>query len=266
MFIRNLYVCTNWRVSKVESLSIVPSPWVSRFKELVRKSSRLDFASPFIKVGAINEILKSDICVRGITVFSYPRFIRGASDLEALTRLINKDAEMRSLAHLHAKVYMFDTAAVITSANLTLGGLSRNIEYGVMVTDEDTMKEIRTDFEEMFLRASPIKPNWITYARRILDEIPPEQRYHQVAINQEVPPNTQIIVDSLTGWMREVYLVLQELPLDEFRLRDIYYYEEHFSRIYPRNRHIKDKIRQVLQYLRDMGLVEFLGSGRYRRR
>lgn len=250
----------------MESLSIVPSPWASRFKELIRESSQLDFASPFIKVGAINEILKSNISVRGITVFSYPRFIRGASDLEALARLINKDAEMRSLAHLHAKVYMFDTTAIITSANLTMSGLGRNIEYGVMVTDEGTVKEIRADFEEMFLRASPIKPNWIVFAKRLLDRIPPEQRRHQVAFNQETPPNAQLIADSLTGWMREVYLVLQELPRDEFRLRDIYSYEAHFSRIYPRNRHIKDKIRQVLQYLRDMELIEFLGSGRYMQR
>ncbi|MGI0085759.1 MAG: DpnI domain-containing protein, partial [Nitrososphaerales archaeon] len=32
----------------------------------------------------------------------------------------------------------------------------------------------------------------------------------------------------------------------------------------PNNAHIRDKIRQQLQVLRDMGLIEFLGSGSYR--
>jgi len=31
-------------------------------------------------------------------------------------------------------------------------------------------------------------------------------------------------------------------------------------------RHIRDKIRQQLQVLRDMGFVEFLGAGKYRTR
>ena len=34
--------------------------------------------------------------------------------------------------------------------------------------------------------------------------------------------------------------------------------------LHPDNRHVRDKIRQQLQVLRDLGLVEFLGRGRYR--
>ena len=34
---------------------------------------------------------------------------------------------------------------------------------------------------------------------------------------------------------------------------------------FPRNRFIKDKIRQQLQVLRDRGLLEFSGKGRYRK-
>jgi type II restriction enzyme len=34
--------------------------------------------------------------------------------------------------------------------------------------------------------------------------------------------------------------------------------------LHPDNRHVRDKIRQQLQVLRNLGLVEFLGRGRYR--
>jgi type II restriction enzyme len=34
--------------------------------------------------------------------------------------------------------------------------------------------------------------------------------------------------------------------------------------LHPQNRNIEAKIRQQLQMLRDHGLIEFLGNGRYR--
>ena len=34
---------------------------------------------------------------------------------------------------------------------------------------------------------------------------------------------------------------------------------------FPENRHVREKLRQQLQRLRDLGLVLFLGAGRYRR-
>jgi type II restriction enzyme len=34
--------------------------------------------------------------------------------------------------------------------------------------------------------------------------------------------------------------------------------------LHPENRHVRDKIRQQLQVLRDLGLIESLRRGRYR--
>ena len=34
---------------------------------------------------------------------------------------------------------------------------------------------------------------------------------------------------------------------------------------YPDNRHVREKLRQQMQRLRDLGLVLFLGSGQYER-
>jgi hypothetical protein len=53
-------------------------------------------------------------------------------------------------------------------------------------------------------------------------------------------------------------LVFEKLPHGEFKTRDLYEFEEEFRIHYPRNRHIKYKIRQVLQQLKDLGLIKHL--------
>lgn len=47
---------------------------------------------------------------------------------------------------LHAKVYLADQkAAIITSGNLTEGGLRLNYEYGVSIADTSTVAKVRSD-------------------------------------------------------------------------------------------------------------------------
>lgn len=50
-----------------------------------------------------------------------------------------------------------------------------------------------------------------------------------------------------------------------FKLKDLYAYKKNLAELYPNNKNIKAKIRQVLQQLRDEGNVMFLGKGWYRR-
>jgi hypothetical protein len=66
----------------------------------------------------------------------------------------------------------------------------------------------------------------------------------------------------IVGWLEVVYT---SLPNGEFRNKDMYVYEDVFQRKYPDNRNIKAKIRQQLQTLRDMGFVEHIGPGRWRK-
>jgi type II restriction enzyme len=50
----------------------------------------------------------------------------------------------------------------------------------------------------------------------------------------------------------------------EFVLPDVYAFAAQLQELHPDNRHVRDKIRQQLQVVRDLGFVEFLGRGRYR--
>lgn len=51
-----------------------------------------------------------------------------------------------------------------------------------------------------------------------------------------------------------------------FKLEEIYKFEDHFSRTYPENNFIQEKLRQALQHLRDQKIVEFMSDrGTYKR-
>jgi len=67
------------------------------------------------------------------------------------------------------------------------------------------------------------------------------------------------------GWTLDVLQVVESLGRKEFELADVYAQAGELSRLHPQNAHVNDKIRQQLQVLRDMGRVEFLGRGKYRR-
>ncbi|MDA0677093.1 MAG: restriction endonuclease, partial [Chloroflexi bacterium] len=66
------------------------------------------------------------------------------------------------------------------------------------------------------------------------------------------------------AWLLDVLRVVERLPI-EFELNDVYSFESSLASLHPANRHIRAKIRQQLQLLRDQGLVEFCGRGNYRR-
>lgn len=51
----------------------------------------------------------------------------------------------------------------------------------------------------------------------------------------------------------------------DFTLEQMYKFEDVLSNKHPDNNHIKDKIRQQLQILRDKGILEFRGRGHYKK-
>jgi len=62
----------------------------------------------------------------------------------------------------------------------------------------------------------------------------------------------------------DVMMCFDKLVHKDFSLNDVYAFENELSEKHPDNRHIKDKIRQQLQVLRDKGYLEFSSRGNYR--
>lgn len=67
----------------------------------------------------------------------------------------------------------------------------------------------------------------------------------------------------LRGWMLDVMNCIDKLNKSEFVLQDIYNFENILSQKHPNNKHIRDKIRQQLQLLRNKGYLRFLNNGKY---
>lgn len=65
-------------------------------------------------------------------------------------------------------------------------------------------------------------------------------------------------------WIVDIMNCVDKLQKQEFFLDEIYSFEKTLKQKHPNNKHIKDKIRQQLQFLRDRGYLSFVHKGRYR--
>ena len=66
------------------------------------------------------------------------------------------------------------------------------------------------------------------------------------------------------GWTLDILQCTDKLEAN-FSLNQVYAFADLLKLKYPENNHIKDKIRQQLQVLRDRGIIEFLGRGHYQK-
>lgn len=96
----------------------------------------------------------------------------------------------------------------------------------------------------------------------ILDGVPisPPGVRHEF---QRLRPFEQIQT-KVRGWTLDVLLIIESFGKPEFSLDEVYAHEAKLRALHVLNRHVRPKIRQQLQVLRNMGLLEFLGRGRYR--
>jgi type II restriction enzyme len=124
------------------------------------------------------------------------------------------------------------------------------------------------------LSATARRAGWVGCNIR-LDAIPDDAKIRVVvsgipvsrgAVRQQytrVKPLAKLDVEQ-RGWTLDVLNAVRSLGVDRFSLSDVYRHIDALSRLHPRNRHVRDKIRQQLQVLRDLGLLTFLGGGHYR--
>ena len=69
-----------------------------------------------------------------------------------------------------------------------------------------------------------------------------------------------------SDWRGDILACIKDLNQDIFSLNDMYQYESYLSELHPENHHIKEKIRQLLQFLRNDGKIQFLDdNGTYKK-
>jgi type II restriction enzyme len=66
------------------------------------------------------------------------------------------------------------------------------------------------------------------------------------------------------GWTLDIWQCIDRLD-DSFSLNQVYAFADELQLKHPENNHVKDKVRQQLQVLRDKGIIEFVSRGHYRK-
>jgi phosphatidylserine/phosphatidylglycerophosphate/cardiolipin synthase-like enzyme len=137
-------------------MQLLVSPWTRTFDTLVRSIERSALiVSPYITADPLQYFAKhlkspGRIQIEILTNLAVDSMIQGSTSPRALVEfsVAVPSTNVRHLPGLHAKVYVADKrVAVITSANLTRGGLRGNYEYGIEIADSATVHEIVTDLE-----------------------------------------------------------------------------------------------------------------------
>ena len=72
----------------------------------------------------------------------------------------------------------------------------------------------------------------------------------------QIPP-------SIRGWTLDVYKLARRLAKPKFKLKDLYESEAELQAQHPGNNNVRPKVRQQLQVLRDLGLLDFIAPGEY---
>jgi type II restriction enzyme len=126
------------------------------------------------------------------------------------------------------------------------------------------------------LSATARRAGWVG-CNILLSAIPADARIQIISDGKPVPARTvreqyvrvrplEQVKPEKRGWALDVLNVVSSLGKTEFDLADVYEHEGDLARLHPNNRNVRPKIRQQLQELRNLELLEFCGNGKYRMR
>jgi hypothetical protein len=190
---------------------------INPFTDSVSGSTQISVMSPFVtRVDDLIEAAKSgkrvDLLV-GLNSTTSPAALSKAHQQHGI--------QVRYYAHhrFHAKVYLFDTAAIIGSSNLTDAGLMYNREATIVLNDGDDAEDIvdlRAIFEELW-DAAPILTDDVL--KRFAEA---HQRFSSAAdekiagfVGEVAPPNVNI--DSQTKKPSRVFLEDLRRQISDYR-------------------------------------------------
>jgi len=149
-------------------VQVLDRDWSAALGQLVREAAEeFTVVSPFITQRGAQQIeknvaapLRKSGVVRVMTDLSPSSLCQGSIEPAAVRRLcaMSPSHDLIHLPRLHAKVYIADAhSAIITSGNLTAGGLVQNYECGVFLDDVHAVSDLRgylLDLAEIGARVS----------------------------------------------------------------------------------------------------------------
>ena len=161
------------------SFRIVSRGWSKLISDAISQDTKtLQIVCPYItEVRALEPLLASKPgSIKVVTRFNLNDFASGASDINALRRLLDARGEVRGVRNLHAKLYLFGSSrAIITSANLTTSGLEKNHELGIVTDSSCDIKTCQDYFDKLWEFGQELGPNdldrWSTTLKQHMEKV-----------------------------------------------------------------------------------------------
>ena len=149
-------------------MRIVTSPWRVEFNAFVGAvENTLRVVAPFYSSEPVVELLRRCKGRKKYFLLALEeQAVKGNFQSISAIRTILKDrkSEVRFIRNLHAKFVVADErAAIVTSANLTGGGLDKNIEMGVRFNDPKGVKSLVHHFDALWAKAATITAQELEY-------------------------------------------------------------------------------------------------------
>lgn len=242
------------------------------FYNLTMESKKnIKLCAPYVKASVIKKIYETkreSVPLEIISNFNIGNFHKGASDIEAFKYIVEKEDKVYNSQMLHAKLYISDDKyTIITSANLTSSGFNRNIEYGTLIKDMNLVNQTMIDYNNLCNHDNTgiITLNILGEIQDVLKVLPKDniRPNYDIETDNILEIDVEKLRNNISTWKMLLIRVIEEINSVEFTLSEVYQFEGAFKKQYPNNNTIRNSIRRNLQELRDMGLIKFLGSGRY---
>ena len=267
-----------------QGLEVVTTPtfeWLEDKLKACRNS--LIIGSPYVNggLGQLMSLVKKDLPRTLVTRTDLRDFAVGASNLATICSLSEEGVDVRTLSDIHAKVYVVDESmALVTSANATYSGLYRSRECGLATRDPDVARYLASFILSGLGSEKPPRKMSIRDLRDLHNSLEaikvnvPERMNHEYQGEGESFGEAvfsfndmEKMLDGFRGWSKLTLHGVMRMPDSNFVLDDVYNAcAAAAAKEYPKNRNVSAKLRQQLQHLRDLGIVEFVDNqGRYRR-
>ena len=256
---------------------LIREPFYNKFIELCSNSkTSIKLCSPFVKTNIIEDVLtnsKRNINLSLITNINLNSLCKGGLDIDALELLSKNNSSIINSQKLHAKIYIFDDKkCAVTSANLTNSGLKTNVEYGILVDDVNQINTIIKDYNSIsrYELNGEIKKEQLEKIRKLIDAF--NQQYtspidttFENLLSDIINVNNSFLDNHFTGWKRFLIGIIDDFRKDEFSTNDFRNIEYKLREYAPNSKTPLKTVNRELQELRDVGLIKFLGNGKYRK-
>ncbi len=245
-----------------------------KFINLVKTSKeKIIISTQFIKIKELTRLLEnvsSNIEMEILTSSKLSNFLMGASDIEALERLLKSGVKVKTLQNFNNKLYFFDKQVLLAPIDMNEFSFNNKNEFGILFNEEDMISKFQNYYKKMLRNnfSRTLTKYDVDTLKKCYKRLSRKCNYKYDLEGDIILllSNIEVLTHQISApWQERMLLYIHKnIKKSKFMLQDIYIGKEFFLTLYPNNKTIEARMRRTLQELRDYGLIKFYGKGNYK--